>query len=147
MQVILKKDVPGSGKAGDLIKVADGYARNYLIRNGLAVEATAQNKSVLDGQRAAEAHRLEVERQTAQDIAKSIEGKTVIAKAKAGAGGKLFGSVTSKEIAALLEAQLGHKIDKKKIAVDEIKAFGTFTAEVRLYAGITAKVYVTVAEE
>lgn len=148
MQVILKQDVKGSGKAGEIVKVADGYAKNFLIKNGLAIEATNQNMVVLQGQKAAVQHKIDVERQTAQDICAAIDGKTVIAKAKAGTGGRLFGSVTAKEIAELLGAQFGYKLDKKKISMDsDIKAFGTYTVDVKLYAGITAKVQLSVVEE
>ncbi len=147
MKVILLQDVKGSGKKGDIKEVADGYARNFLLAKGAAIEATPKNLSDLAGKKASEQHKVDVEKQTAQDIANSINGKKVIARAKAGQGGKLFGAITSGNIADLIDSQLGFKVEKKKIAVGEIKGFGTFEAEVRLYNGISAKVTVEVVEE
>ncbi len=147
MQVILKEDVKGTGKKGQLVNVADGYANNFLIKKGLAMPATAQAVGELKAKEAAAKHQQEVERQEAADAAKALEGKTVKLTAKAGAGGKLFGSVTAKEIAEQLKKELGIEIDKRKIAVGDIKGFGTFDAEVKLYAGIAAKIYVLVGEE
>ena len=147
MKVILLKDVKGTGKQGEIKEVADGYARNFLLAKGVAVEATTKNLSDLEGKKSSEQHKKDVEKATAQQIADAINGKKIIAKAKAGQGGKLFGSVTSGNIADVIEAQLGHKVDKKKISVNEIKAFGTYEAEVRLYNGISAKVTVDVVEE
>ena len=147
MKVILLKDVKGTGKQGEIKEVADGYARNFLLAKGVAVEATTKNLSDLEGKKSSEQHKKDVEKASAQQIADAINGKKIIAKAKAGQGGKLFGSVTSGNIADVIEAQLGHKVDKKKISVNEIKAFGTYEAEVRLYNGISAKVTVDVVEE
>ena len=147
MKVILLKDVKGTGKQGEIKEVADGYARNFLLAKGVAVEATTKNLSDLEGKKSSEQHKKDVEKANAQEIADAINGKKIIAKAKAGQGGKLFGSVTSGNIADVIEAQLGHKVDKKKISVNEIKAFGTYEAEVRLYNGISAKVTVDVVEE
>lgn len=147
MKVILLEDVKGSGKKGDIKEVADGYARNFLIAKGIAIEASTKNLSDLAGKKSSEQHKIDVEKQNAQDIANSINGKKVIAKAKAGQGGKLFGAITSGNIADLIEQQLKHKVEKKKIAVGEIKGFGTFEAEVRLYNGISAKVTVEVVED
>lgn len=147
MKVIFLQDVKGSGKKGDLKEVADGYARNFLLAKGLAAEATAKNLSDLAGKKASEQHKIDVEKQTAQEIADAINDKKVVAKAKAGQGGKLFGAITTGNIADLIEAQLGHKIEKKKISVGEIKGFGSFDAEIRLYNGITAQIKVEVVEE
>ena len=132
MKVILTQDVKGSGKKGQLIEVSDGYARNFLLARKLAIEASAQNMNVL---KAAEA------------AAKTLAGKSVKILAKAGAGGKLFGSVTAKEVSDELKKQMGVDVDKKKIALgSDIKAFGTYSAEVKLYAGVSAQIFVTVAE-
>lgn len=148
MKVILKEDVKGSGKKGDIVNVADGYARNFLITKGLAVEATTQALNEQKTKAAAAEHRLKMEKENAQKIAGSIHEKTVKITAKAGANGKLFGSVTSKEIADAAKTAFGVEIDKKKISVEsDIKSYGTFTAEVKLTAGVTAVLYVTVAEE
>lgn len=148
MKVILQQDVQGSGKKGDLVNVSDGYAKNFLIKKGLAVAATPQALNDMKTQQAAKDHRLKVETDTAQNLANSINEKTIKIMAKAGVGGKLFGSVTSKEVADELKKQLKVDVDRRKIALDEdIKAFGTYTAEVKLYTGISAKVYVMVGEE
>lgn len=147
MKVILIQDIKGTGKKGDIKEVADGYARNFLISKGLALEATPKNLSDLAGKKSSEQHKIDVEKQNAQEIATAINGKKVVAKAKAGQGGKLFGAITSANVAELIEQQLGRKIEKKKIAVGEIKSFGTFEAEIRLYNGISAKVTVETVEE
>lgn len=147
MKVIFLEDVKGSGKKGEVKNVSDGYARNFLIGKGLAVEATPKNMNLLDGQKAHVQHKKDVEKQNAQDIAAAINGKTVKAAAKAGNGGKLFGSVTASNIAELIEQQFGKKVDKKKINLKtEIKNFGTFDAEVKLYQGVTAKITIDVSE-
>ena len=148
MQVILQEDIKGSGKKGELIKVSDGYARNFLFPKKLAIEANAQAMNELKNRDSAIKHRAEAELQEAKTIAEGIEGKTVKLTAKAGAGGKLFGSVTSKEIAEAASKQLGTVLDKKKITLDaDIKSFGTFNAVVKLHAKVSAKFYVAVAEE
>ena len=147
MKVILLKDVKGTGKQGEVKEVADGYARNFLLSKGLALEANPKNLSDLAGKKSSEQHKKDVEKANAQEIADSINQKKVTVKAKAGQGGKLFGSVTSGNIAEVIEKQLGHKVDKKKISSAEIKAFGTYETEIRLYNGISAKVTVDVVEE
>ncbi len=147
MKVILLQDVKGTGKKGEVKEVADGYARNFLLAKGIAVEATPKNLSDLAGKKASEQHKIEVEKQTAKEIAEAVNGKKISVKAKAGQGGKLFGSVTSGDIAQQIEKQLGKKIEKKKISVAEIKAFGTYEAEIKLYPGISAKISVEVSEE
>ena len=148
MKVILTQDVKGSGKKGELINAADGYARNFLLPKGLAIEANNQAIGELKAKEASKQHKIQVEREAAMEAAKKLEGKTVKIIAKAGAGGKLFGSITAKEIAAEIEKVYGEKVDKKKISLEsEIKGFGTFTAEIKLHPGISAKVYVVVSEE
>ena len=106
MKVILKQDVKGSGKKGQLIEVSDGYARNFLLARGLAMEANAQNMNVLKAKEASAAHHAQVDRENAEAAAKALNDKTVKIVAKAGTGGRLFGSVTSKDIAAELKKQL-----------------------------------------
>lgn len=148
MKVILLKDVKGSGKAGDIVNVADGYARNFLLAKGLAIEATAKNLNDLQGKKESEQHKIEVEKQQAQDTAKLLEGKEVIAKAKAGTGGRLFGAITTGTIAELIEAQYKCKIDKKKINLNtELKAYGDYNAEIKLGHGITCNIKIKVIEE
>ena len=148
MKVILQQDLKGTGKKGELVTVSDGYARNYLFPRKLALEANAQAMAEYQNRENAKKHREEVERQNALDTAEKIRGKTVKILAKAGAGGRLFGSVTSKEIAEAASKEFGVSIDKKKVSLEsDIKAFGTYTVEVKLLAGVTAKLYAMVTEE
>ena len=148
MKVILKADVKGSGKKGELVTVSDGYPRNFLLPRGLAVEATAQSLGEMKAQAAAKQHRIDEETRQAKETAAKIEGKTLKITAKAGAAGKLFGSVTSKEVAEAVEKQLGLQVDKKKVELEsDIKAFGTYTVNVKLYQGVSAKFFISVAEE
>lgn len=147
MKVIFIQDVKGSAKKGDLKEVADGYARNMLLKRGLAVEATPENINKLQGQKASAQHKKDVEKQNAEEVKALIDGKKITISAKAGTGGRLFGSVTSAQIAQELEKQYGCKVDKKKIILkSDIKAFGSFSAEIRLYTGISANVSIEVIE-
>lgn len=148
MKVILQQDVQGSGKKGDLVTVSDGYARNFLLKKGLAIQATPQAMNEWKAKQAAGERKLQMEKDAANETAQAIEGKTVKLTGKAGENGKLFGSVTSKEVAEGLRRQLGVDVDKRKIALEsDIKAFGTYNAEVKLYQGISARLYVMVGEE
>lgn len=146
MKVILKQDVKGLGKAGQLVNASDGYARNFLLPKGLAAPLTAQTVTEMKNREAADRHRAEVEAQAAKDSAALLEGKTVKVSAKAGQGGRLFGSVTAKEIAEQIAAQFGVEVEKRKLTVEDIKQYGTYPAEVRLHPGISAKLYVMVGE-
>lgn len=146
MQVVLKQDVKDLGKKGQLVNVSDGYGKNYLIPRKLAVIADATALNELKNREAAEAHRLAVEKANAEAAAAAINGKTVKISAKAGANGRLFGSVTSKEISEKLKSDFGVDIDKKKIIVDDIRNFGTFECTVKVYSGITALIYINVGE-
>lgn len=148
MKVILLKDVKGSGKTGEILNVADGYARNFLLAKGLAVEANSKNLNDLQGKKDSVQHKLDVEIQQAKDIEKILNGKEVIAKAKAGSGGRLFGAITAATIAELIEAQHKCKIDKKKISMSsELKAFGDYSAEIKLGHGITCNMKIKVIQE
>ena len=146
MKVILKADVKGLGKAGEIVNASDGYARNFLFPKKLAAEANSQAMAEYKNKQAAEKYRIDTETAAAKANAARIEGKTLKIKAKGGANGKLFGSVTSKEIAEKLEEDFGIAVDKRKIAVEDIKQFGTYEAEVKLYSGISAKIFVMVGE-
>lgn len=147
MKVIFLQDVKGSGKKGEVKNVADGYAQNMLLKKGLAVEATPKNLSELAGKQSSAAHKIDVEKQNAREIADQLNGKTIKATAKAGTGGRLFGAVTAGNIADLIAQQYGCKVDKKRISLKtDIKNFGTYEAEIRLYTGIIAKVTVEVSE-
>ena len=144
MKVILKQDVKALGKKGDLVNASDGYARNFLFPKGLAVEANATAMNEFNSKETAKKFHKAEEVKAATADAQKLEGKTFQLKAKAGANGKLFGSVTSKDVAAQIKTDLG--IDKRKIVMDDIKTFGTVQAEVKVYAGITAKILVQVTE-
>lgn len=147
MKVIFLQDVKGSGKKGEMKNVADGYARNMLLPKKLAVEATPENINHLKGQQSSAQHKIDMDKQNASEMKAKLDGQTVKIVCKAGTGGRLFGSVTGAQIAQQIETQFGCKIDKKKIVLKtDIKSFGTFTAEVRLYTGISAEVKVDVAE-
>lgn len=146
MKVVLKQDVKGLGKKGELVNASDGYARNFLFPKALAVEANAQNMSELKNREQAEKYRIATETAAAKANADKISGKTIKMTAKAGANGKLFGSVTSKELSEKLNTEFGIKVDKKKISVEDIKQFGTYEFEVKLYTGISAKLFVMVGE-
>lgn len=147
MDVILNADVKGLGKKGELVKTSDGYARNFLFPRNLAVEANAQTMTELKNREQSKQHKIDVATQQAKEAAEKLEGKTIKLTAKAGKNGKLFGSVTSKEIAEKIKSQFAIDIDKRKVAVEDIKNFGTYTAEVKLYTGISAKVFVQVGEQ
>lgn len=148
MQVILKQDVKGSGKAGDLVKVSDGYAKNFLFPKGLAVPASAAAVNEKLTKDAAVEHRRQVELEEAQAMAAKLEGKTITLTAKAGANGKLFGSITSKEVAKELKAKHALDLDKKKIVLEsDVKAYGSYSFEVKLHAGVAAKMTLMVTEQ
>ena len=146
MKIILSRDVKDLGKKGDLVNVSDGYAKNYLIPRKLAVAADAAAMNELKNREAAAAHRIEVEKATARETAEALEGKTVKVSAKAGANGKLFGSVTSRELAEAIKEAFGYEIDKKKIVCEDIRAFGTYPFQIRIYSGIQINMYVAVGE-
>ena len=146
MKVVLIQDVKGKGKKGELCNVSDGYARNFLFPKKLAVEADNAALNELKNREESAAHHKKEEIAAAKETAARLDGKTISITAKAGAGGKLFGSVTSKEIAAEIKAKLGIEIDRKKMNVADIKNFGEYTAEIKLYQGVTAKITVKVSE-
>ena len=145
MKVILKTDVKGSGKKGDVLEVSDGYAKNYLIKRGLAEVATAQGINEAEQRRTADAfHRAENIKELKEQAAK-LNGTEVALSIRAGENGKVFGSVTTAQIAAAL-AEKGFEVDKKKIITkDAIKTVGVFDAEVRFMEGVSAKIKVNVS--
>ena len=146
MKVVLKQDVKGLGKKGELVNASDGYARNFLFPKNLAVEANAQNMTELKNREQAAKYKIDTETAEAKKNAERISGKTITITAKAGANGKLFGSVTAKEIAEKIEKEFGIKTDKRKISVEDIKQFGTYEFEIKLYTGVSAKLFVRVGE-
>ena len=147
MKVVLLADVKGVGKKGELINAAEGYARNFLLPRKLAKEANAQVMNELKNAEASKAYKVKTETEEAQRIAEALKDKTVRITAKAGQGGRLFGSVTAKEVAESISRQFGVSVDKRKVSMEDIKSFGTFSAEVKVYNGVNATVYVSVGEE
>lgn len=146
MKVILKADVKSLGKKGDLVNTSDGYARNFLFPKGLAIEANAQAMNEFNNKETAKKFHKAEEIKAANELKDRIEGKTFKVAAKSGANGKLFGSVTAKDVSAAIKKEMGENIDKRKISMQDIKAFGTTQIEVKVYQGITAKVFVQVVE-
>ena len=146
MKVILKADVKSLGKKGDLVNTSDGYARNFLFPKGLAIEANAQAMNEFNNKETAKKFHKAEEIKAANELKDRIEGKTFKVAAKAGANGKLFGSVTAKDVSAAIKEEMDENIDKRKISMQDFKAFGTTQIEVKVYQGITAKVFVQVVE-
>ena len=145
MEVIFIKDLKGQGKAGDKKNISDGYAKNFLIPKGYAVEANATNLNNLKGKKDSEAFKKQQELENAQALKEKFETVTVTIKAKAGDNGKIFGSVTSKDIADNLSKQHSISIDKKKIVLpDGIKEIGTFNIDAKLYPSVVGKIKVCV---
>ncbi len=145
MKVILTQDVKGKGKKGQMVEVSDGYGRNYLLPRGLAKEATNSNINVMEGQAASAEFRRQKEIEEAQALSEKLKEIKVELKAKAGENGKLFGSITSKDVAEALTSQHHIKIDKKKFVLpDGIKTLGTTNVEIKIHAGITGKLCVNV---
>lgn len=147
MKVILLADVKGQGKKGDLCNVSDGYARNFLFPKNLAVEANSAAMSEFKSKNEARAHHIEVDKAAASALAQKINGKSFSLTAKAGASGKLFGAVTSKEVATLISKEIGTEIDRKKMVINDIKTYGTYNGEIKIYTGISAKFTVEVKPE
>ena len=147
MKVVLLEDVKGKGKKGDEITVSDGYGRNFLIARGLAAEPNAQLKNDFSGKKSSAQFKIDTDTAAAKQNAQTLEGKTFEMSVKGGDSGKLFGSITAKEIAEFINKQTGIDIDKKKVEIDTIKAFGCYTAVIKLYKGISAKVTINVTKE
>lgn len=147
MKVILQQDVKGKGKKGQLVEVSEGYGRNYLLPRKLAIIATTDNMNVMKQAEEARARREAQERAEALENAKKFESIVVHMTAKGGTSGRIFGSVTSKEIASHLQKEHGIAINKQKIVLDEaIKTFGTFELKVKLYPEVVGKLKVQVTE-
>ncbi|MFR4251181.1 MAG: 50S ribosomal protein L9 [Christensenellales bacterium] len=145
MKVVLNQDVKGTGKKGQMVEVSDGYARNFLLRKNLAIEATQQNINNAEAKAKAGKHRQEQLLQQAKEQAAKLEGQQVTLKVKTGETGKLFGAVTNKEIADVLQKQFGYELDKKKIVLAEpIKQAGSYQVELKPYANVSCKITVTV---
>lgn len=148
MKVILTKDVKGKGKAGQLVEVSDGYARNFLFPKKMAAEATADNLNAMRLQEKARLAQIEREKAEAKEIAEKLQGCQVKIYARAGSAGKLFGSVTSKEVSDALSQQCGIDIEKNKLVLPEpIKSFGGYEVKCKLGYEITGTINVLVAEQ
>ncbi len=147
MKVILLEDVKGTGKKGEIKEVKDGYAINCLIKKGLAQEANAKNLNLLQGQKDHAQHKIDVDIANAKAIAEKLNDQKVTVKAKAGSNGRLFGTVTAKEVSAAIKQSIGCDVDKKKISISmKIEGFGDYSAEAKLYSGVSAKFTVSVVE-
>ncbi|MCF6462819.1 50S ribosomal protein L9 [Clostridium sp. Cult1] len=147
MKVILLKDVKGLGKAGELVNAKDGYARNFLFPRNLAIEATPANMKKWEERKKVEEAKEKAEYEKALKLKEKIEGLTIELKGKAGEGGKLFGSITSKDISQALKKQHKIDIDRRKIEMkDNIKSIGVTTVEVRVYPEISASLKIEVIE-
>ena len=141
MKVVLLQDVKSLGKKGELVTVSDGYARNFLFPKNLAKEANAQALSELKNAEQSKKYKHDTELAAARKAKEALEGEKFVVPAKAGAGGRLFGSITAKEIAAEIKKQKGIDIDKRRIVLKgDIKNVGEYEAEIKLFQGITAKV-------
>ena len=148
MKVILQQDVKGQGKKGQMVEVSDGYARNFLLPRKLAVEATAENINTMKMQDKAKAARMAEEKAAAEAAAERLKSCQVKIRARAGQGGRLFGSITSKEISEELKAQHGIDVNKSKIILSEpIKSFGSFEVKCKLGSEVTGTIYVLAAED
>ena len=143
MKVILLEDVKSLGKKGDVVEVADGYGKNFLIKKGLAKAGTASNVHEAEQKKAAQAFHKAEEVKATKALADSLNGKSVSVKIKVSENGKVFGSITSLHVAEALSG-MGYDIDKKKIKMDSVKSLGSYPAEIRFMEGILAKITVVV---
>lgn len=148
MKVILKQDVKNLGEKNSIVEVKDGYARNYLLPKGLAVEATGTNLNIIKHKREAEKAKTDRVLGDAKDVQEKLNETVIVLKTKAGEKGRLFGSITTMDIADSIKESMGIDIDKKRIIVEEpIKSLGEHKVEVRLHAGVSASIIVNVVEE
>lgn len=148
MKVILTEDVKSLGKKGEIVDVSDGYARNFILKKKKGIEANSKNLNDLKLQKANDDKIAQEQYEAAQELARKLEAGKIEVSIKTGEGGKAFGSVSSKEIAAEVKAQLGLEIDKKKVQLkDAIKTLGTHTVPVKLHPKVTADLKVVVSEE
>lgn len=147
MKVYLLQDVKGKGKKGDVVNVSDGYARNFLFPKKVAVEANASVLSEKKSKDEAKAYRKEQELLAAKRIAKHLDGKSIELAVKSGADGKIFGSVTSKEIAGAVRVKYSVDVDRRKIEMPQVKSFGNFEFKVKIMPGVVAKMKLLVAEK
>jgi large subunit ribosomal protein L9 len=148
MKVILLEDIKGKGKKDQVIEVSDGYARNYLFKKKLAIEADAKALNELSGREAARQHKYAVEKAAAEEIAKQLEAVTIVLHHNAGRDNKLYGAITTKEIVQQLKQEYGIDVDKKKLSLDTpIKTFGTYKIKAKLFTDVAATITVQVVEK
>jgi large subunit ribosomal protein L9 len=147
MKVVLLADVKGSGKKDQIVEVSDGYARNFLFPKKLAIPADNQAINIIKNKEASQAHKVEVERAEARDIAAKLENAIVKIETGAGADDRLYGAVTSKDVVEALKAQHGISVDKRKVTMDPIKTLGKYTPAVKLYADISGTIHVHVVRK
>lgn len=147
MKVVLLADVKGSGKKDQIVEVSDGYARNFLFPKKLAIPADNQAINIIKNKEASQAHKVEVERANAREIAAKLDSCVVKIASGAGSDDRLYGAVTSKDVVEALQAQHGITIDKRKVTMEPIKTLGKFTPSVKLYAEITADIHVYVVRK
>ena len=148
MKVILLKDVKGQGKKDQVVNVSDGYARNFLFPNGLAIAADAKALNEIKNKEASKQHKIDVERAEAKAIAEKLTGILVKIPSTAGADGRLYGSVTTKDVSEVLAKDFGITIDKRKIVMnDPIRAYGNYQLDVKLYTDVNGKISVLVCEK
>ncbi len=147
MKVILLQDIKSTGKKDDIVEVSDGYARNFLFPKKIAIEATNSAINVVVGKNESKKHKAEAELEDAKILAARLDGRKIVIKAKAGSSDRLFGSVTTKDIAEQLQKDSNIIIDKRKIVLEnDIKTFGTYEVLVKIYTNVTAKLLVEVCE-
>ena len=148
MKVLLTEDVKKLGKKGEIVEVSDGYAKNYILPQKLGMEATKAIQNEWQVRKGSEANRKEKEKKEALALAKELTGKSVTIRTKAGEGGRLFGSITTKEVAELIHQQLGLEVDKKKLTLNAaVKAIGQYTVSIRLHTEATAEILLKVEQE
>ena len=147
MKVVLLADVKGSGKKDQIVDVSDGYARNFLFPKKLAVPADNQSINIIKNKEASNAHKIEVERAAAKEIAAKLESAVVKIESGAGADDRLYGAVTSKDVVEALKAQHGITVDKRRVTMDPIKTLGKYTPAVKLYTAISAVIHVHVVRK
>ncbi|MCI5943421.1 MAG: 50S ribosomal protein L9 [Eubacterium sp.] len=148
MKIILLQDVKSLGKKGQMVEVNNGYARNYILPKNLGVEATSKNVNDLKLQKAHQDKVAAEQLKEAQELAAALSEKSIQVEMKVGEGGKTFGAISTKEIAAAAKEQLGYELDKKKISVDEpIKSLGSHNVKIKLHPKVTAQLVVKVAEK
>lgn len=144
MKLVLLQDVKSLGKKGEMVNASDGYARNFLIPKGLAKEVNNQVMNEFKNAENSKKYKTEQDIAAANAAKAKLDGQTILIKAKAGQGSKLFGSITSKELSAEIKNKMGLDIDKRKIQMSDIKSVGSFKAEIKLYTGISAAIIVEV---